>query len=94
MKTDTINGALIDERNRQERLRNDGKFPFTCATVPGLTNPEKLAVLAEEFGEVARHVTEQVCGNKINLLELRDELVQVAAVCVAWLESMEEEDYA
>ena len=38
-------------------------------------------VLAEEFGEVARAVLEN------NPEELRRELVQVAAVCVAWLES-------
>ena len=42
----------------------------------------KAAVLAEECGEVARAVLDADFGN------LRDELVQVAAVAVAWLESL------
>ena len=41
----------------------------------------KAAVLAEECGEVARAVLDGKA--------LRSELVQVAAVAVAWLESME-----
>ena len=43
----------------------------------------KVAVLTEEVGEVARAV---LVGDVANL---RDELVQVAAVAVAWLESFE-----
>ena len=42
----------------------------------------RLAVLAEECGEVARSVLER---DEVNL---RTELVQVAAVAVAWLESL------
>jgi NTP pyrophosphatase (non-canonical NTP hydrolase) len=42
----------------------------------------KLTVLAEEFGEVARAILENNPGN------LKEELVQVAAVSVAWLESL------
>jgi NTP pyrophosphatase (non-canonical NTP hydrolase) len=42
----------------------------------------KAAVLAEECGEVARAVLE------VDMRGLRDELVQVAAVAVAWLEGM------
>lgn len=42
-------------------------------------------VLAEEVGEVMRAVLD---GEDVDEYELRDELVQVAAVCVAWLESL------
>lgn len=42
----------------------------------------KVAVLTEECGEVARAVLEHDDSN------LRTELIQVAAVAVAWLESM------
>lgn len=42
----------------------------------------KAAVLAEECGEVARAVLDSDDG------ALTDELVQVAAVAVAWLESL------
>lgn len=41
----------------------------------------KVAVLAEECGEVAREALDGTLG-------LKDELVQVAAVAVAWLESL------
>ena len=41
----------------------------------------KAAVLAEECGEVARAALD-------GTLDLKDELVQVAAVAVAWLESL------
>lgn len=41
----------------------------------------KVAILSEECGEVARAVLDGGEG-------LEEELVQVAAVCVAWLESV------
>jgi NTP pyrophosphatase (non-canonical NTP hydrolase) len=45
----------------------------------------KVAVLAEECGEVARAVLDARHG------DMRRELVQVAAVAVAWLEAFDEE---
>lgn len=48
----------------------------------GISPELKMVVLAEEVGEVARAVFERDGQN------LRDELVQVAAVAVAWLESL------
>ena len=41
---------IVRERERQEELKNSGKFLWTCAD-PAIANPRKLAVLAEEFGE-------------------------------------------
>lgn len=46
-----------------------------------LSNPERLAVLVEEVGEVAA----EVLGGDA----LREELVQVAACAIAWIEHLE-----
>lgn len=57
---DRIGGVLFDiqkERERQKQLLADGKFPFDCDDADAL-DVEKLAVLAEEFGEVSREVNE------------------------------------
>lgn len=69
------------ERDRQESLKRDGKFRFTCAD-PEMTSGEFLSVLMEEVGEVARALNENDMKN------LREEIVQVAAVCVARLERL------
>jgi NTP pyrophosphatase (non-canonical NTP hydrolase) len=96
---DGIGGDVLDdihrERARQEELCRKGKFPHTAAT-DALTMPEKLAVLAEEFGEVAKEVTEAINvrvlrGSELTVPQrqaLRAELIQVAAVCAAWAESL------
>lgn len=94
--------AVRDERVRQDTLKAAGKFPFTCADT-GLTQAEKLGVLAEEFGEVAQLVCRVMIpppGDRgipsikpsaltDYIVKLHEELVQVAAVCVAWAESLE-----
>ena len=81
---------ISKERNRQESLKQAGKFPATCADY-GLSDSIKLCVLTEEVGEVARVLCERVCkpgceaGTDARLLE---ELVQVAAVATAWAECL------
>lgn len=70
---------LIDhERERQAALRESGKFRFVASDAD-CPDDLKLAALTEEIGEVARAYHD---GNG-----LTDELVQVAAVAIAWLES-------
>lgn len=98
---------IVKERKRQEQLKADGKFTFTCADP--ISNATKLAILAEEFGEVAKEVTDMLIfdakghGSKTSKrnqknyeigqrAKLRDELVQVAAVCVAWCEALDKEE--
>lgn len=49
---------------------------------PRVSTTVKMAVLAEEVGEVSRAVLER------DREQLRRELVQVAAVAVAWLEGL------
>jgi H2-forming N5,N10-methylenetetrahydromethanopterin dehydrogenase-like enzyme len=100
---------IQSERYRQEQLRQSGKFLWTCSDTTR-SNEEKLAVLAEEFGEISKEVVEGIIkGGKLatafneKTLELahslskelntklRKELVQVAAVCVAWIEAIDQE---
>ncbi|NBW23500.1 MAG: hypothetical protein EBR82_87720 [Caulobacteraceae bacterium] len=75
--------VLIDvaaERLRQEGLKASGKFPATCADdIPAAS---KFAILVEEVGEVARAI------NDGDPEHMREELVQVAAVAVAWVEAL------
>lgn len=84
-----IFNEVMGERIIQEELCRMGKIPWTCAG--NSSNPEKLVVLAEEFGEVSKEVCEQLNG-KYDPFNLRAELIQVAAVCVAWIEALDEEE--
>jgi hypothetical protein len=105
-KSGQIVVEIINERRRQETLRETGKFLWTCSD-PTISNAKKLAVLAEEFGEASREVVEELIASDKGMkclaealgrihdeeakearAKLRKELVQVAAVCVAWLESI------
>ena len=91
--------TIIKERERQEELKAQGKFPWSCGDTVTLNEigllrsiipSEKLAVLAEEFGEVSREVCEGLAKQRpVNEDRLRAELTQVAAVCLAWLESLD-----
>lgn len=71
--------AIQHERVHQEKKHGYDK---SCAN-PHVHPDRKLTILAEEFGEVAMALNDTDFNN------LRDELVQVAAVAVAWLESMD-----
>lgn len=83
---------IYEERLRQEQLKAEGRFKYTCAE-NGLTLGEKLAVLMEEVGEAARAMSE-CCGTIGDThfanphAALRKELIQVAAVAMAWVESL------
>lgn len=67
----------------------EGKFPWTCKAAR-VSHEKKLAVLTEEVGEVARAIQDLWADRtEAKRAHLREELVQVAAVAVAWLESME-----
>lgn len=79
---------IHNERERQQGLLRAGKFSFTCAST--VADPKrKLAVLMEEVGEVAKAMLERDEKKRAGNGELCTELIQVAAVCVAWLESLE-----
>ena len=84
---------VLKERRRQEQLKKEGKFYFDCGE-KAVSHIRKLAVLSEEFGEVAKLICDLDSSVKPTFTteELRKELIQVAAVCVAWVESLDNED--
>ena len=59
---------------------------------PGVTESERLSILTEEVGEVARELNEDRLGN-LDHAEWRDrrvkELIQVAAMALTWVEHLE-----
>jgi hypothetical protein len=83
--------AVWHERERQElkcaAMRDEGLNWRTCAD-PAMPDLDKLAVLAEEFGDVARELCEAIATGAAPDPNLRRELVQVAAVAVAWIEAL------
>lgn len=85
---------ISDERWQQERLKQKGRFRYTCADV-GITHMECLVVLGEEYGESCRAVLNLLrLSNDAGLgadrlAHLEKELIQVAAVSVAWLEKID-----
>lgn len=94
MKDHRLREALrdvSDERMRQEHLKAEGKFTLTCADE--MSNGARLAVLMEEVGEVARAILEGGIDGEVSHdkhgKDLRKELVQVAAVAVAWIEGLD-----
>ena len=82
---------ITEERARQERLKAEGKFLYTCAD-PWMQPFEKVAVLGEEFGEVCCAALNQakLATDGADRANLRHELVQVAAVAVAWIQAIDE----
>ena len=85
----TVFERIAQERVRQRELYLTGEITFEVAsTVPD--NNRKLRVLTEEVGEVAEAIDFlEDDDTKVRREHLRTELVQVAAVAVAWLEALE-----
>jgi len=78
------------ERERQDEQVAAGRLPFNCSARQ-IADVNKLPVLMEEVGEVATEVYEFSVGRRVDKYELRKELLQTAAVCVAWLEALWDE---
>jgi NTP pyrophosphatase (non-canonical NTP hydrolase) len=76
--------CILEERERQEVLKAQGKFPHSCAdnVPPSFCLP----ILMEEVGEVAREINDH--RDKGETLHLLEELIQVAAVAMAWAEGI------
>lgn len=81
--------AVAAERERQRQLWVEETIPFNC-DAEDIALGDKMAVLTEEVGEVATEVNQANCSlhPKVHLERLRVELIQVAAVAVAWAESL------
>jgi NTP pyrophosphatase (non-canonical NTP hydrolase) len=87
--------AILDmvatERGRQEFLKSQGKFTYTCADKE-MTHAEACTVLMEEAGEVAHEVNEGIGSDRnIDKRRLMKELIEVAAVAVSWAEKVHTE---
>lgn len=86
MSTERVLNEIGKERVRQESLKREGRFKHTLAD-RGMDDGEKLAAICEEVGEVGR----ALLGNRMLVQDggnLRKELIQVAALAVAWVESI------
>lgn len=91
-KTESILIAIGSERRRQDILKSQGRFEHTAAD-PEVNHYQRLAMITEEVGEVAKEVLGQEEGklahdNDCDVVSLRKELIQVAAIAVAWLEGI------
>lgn len=75
-----VSELVFLERQRQKRLKEQGKFPFT-PDEDGASDDYCLRVLVEEVGEVAKSLQEDPDSTI-------DELIQVAAVAMAWAERL------
>lgn len=76
INTKTID-AISDERELQDKEHG----------VPNNEDKDWALILMEEVGEVAKEV---LCGGRPQrAYELRQELIQVAAVAVAWIEDID-----
>jgi len=83
MKRGDIYQEIDLERDRQhEKWSGLHDWGYGDASSLGVAPITKVAVLTEEVGEVARAVLE------LDDAQLKTELIQVAAVAVAWLEAM------
>lgn len=79
---------VFNERQRQEVLKQQGKFLYTCADKE-LDNYECACVLVEEVGEVCRAIMYQAgIAKETKDINVGKELIQVAAVTMAWLEGL------
>lgn len=81
--------AALNEVHRQDNLARAGKFGGTH-TMPGGTDDGRLRVLVEEVGEVAKELNEAEIAGVDRTENLRHELVQVAAVAIAWVAAIDE----
>lgn len=91
MSTESVLAEVLVERVRQEnrcaKKRRKGKAFYSCANLD-MPQELKLAILTEEVGEVARELCDASHERKAPDRNLRVELIQVAAIAVAWAESL------
>lgn len=86
MTTEHVLAEVHRERLRQETLKAESKFRYTCAD-PGMPDEAKMLCLVEEMLEANKALLGQKLLTKDDG-NLREELIHVAAVAVAWAESI------
>lgn len=94
-----LNRSVLDriwlERLRQQDLFRRKQLAFECSS-PIVSHDRKLRVATEELGEVAEAIDRiEQSESKLSKAHSTDhlivELTQLAAVTIAWLESLEKE---
>lgn len=82
--------AIVAERDRQDILKAQGRFQYTCTDLAITDKDRCLTILTEEIGEVARELCDWrgTARDVEHVRRLRDELTQVAAIALAWLEGL------
>lgn len=70
--------SISCELTRQIDLKIQGKFQYLCGESP--SRFENLAIVTEEFLETVRVVNDKESDER-----LKEELTQLAAVCISWL---------
>lgn len=84
--------SVAAERVRQEHKcaekRAEGENWLTCAD-PRNDDGTRLAILTEEFLEVVKEINDARAEQRDPAQNLRVELVQLAAVAVAWVEAID-----
>ena len=74
-----------------ERIRAHEKHGDKSAEAMTWDNPRWLPIITEEVGEVARVINERDLGNvtpEMSRLLLVNEVIQVAAMCAAWIDAL------
>lgn len=77
-----ITHSAIDAAFIMAQMKHNGRTPASAQMSDG----ERLAILMEEVGEVARELTYDSGGNKDKIVR---ELIQVAAMAAGWAEVAE-----
>jgi hypothetical protein len=75
-----------------ERIRAHQKHDTNCGSMERKPWSSEwwLSVVGEEYGEVCRELCEQRLGNRPTpKVDLRKELIQVAAMVVAWIDAID-----
>lgn len=90
----------IADRIQGERIAAHAKHggsPVGSLEMKHWRDPAWLPVIVEELGEAAREINDLALGKHSELwarMRLRGELIQVAAMVVAWLASLDEDKWA
>jgi len=91
-QTEDVLVEVGNERMRQNELKAAGRFEYSCADIE-LSNFERLTILMEEVGEACRAALEEnKLSHDVSERNLRTELIQIAAVAVACVEGLDNDD--
>lgn len=85
-------GKIYDEID-DERRRAHAKHGATSMEATPVDDMNRLAILLEEVGEVAFEFNEaRHASRRIDVMKLRTELIQIAAVATAWADACSQDD--